>query len=219
METTLKAERREGTGKGAARKLRATGRVPVILYGHGAEPTLLHVSGQDLLHVFHQAGTLVDVEFDGKKHLAIPREIQRDHLHGRFIHVDFQAVRRDEQITLNVEVVEVGEAPGVKAGGVLDHNLREVEIQCLPTNVPEHLEVDVSELEIGHSLKVSDVVPPEGVVILTDPEQTLVSVVTPAALRTEADLTLPGEEAAEAAPVEEAAAEAEAPPSEETGEG
>lgn len=218
METILKAERRDGTGKGAARKLRAAGRVPAVLYGHGAEPALLSIASQDLLHVFHQAGgsVLIDLKIDGKSHLAIPKEVQRDHLHGRYVHVDFLAVRRDELIKVEVEVRATGDAPGVKAGGVVEFHTRDLEVEATPTNVPEFLEIDVSELEIGQSLKVSDVVAPEGVTILADPDETVLSVITPAALRTEADLTVPGEEAEEVAAE---VAEEEATPPTEGGEG
>ena len=218
METTLEAELREETGKGAGRRLRATGRVPGILYGHAMQPIKLSVSGQDLLHLFHASGgasMVLDLKVDGKTHLAIPREVQRDHIHGRYIHIDFLAVRSDEKITLAVEVHAIGEAPGVKAGGVIEHHLRDVEVECLPSDVPEGIQLDVSELEIGDMLRVSDIVPPEGVTVLTDPATPVISVITPAALRTEADLTLPGEEAAEAAaeeaPAEEGAPAAEAP--------
>jgi len=223
MESTLTADVRQDTGKGAARRLRATGRVPGILYGHGMEPVKLSISGQDLLHLFHSSGgssTLVDLKVDGKTHLAIPREIQRDHIHGRFVHIDFLAVRRDEKITLAVEVREVGEAPGIRAGGVIEHHLREIEIECLPKDVPEMIPADITSLEIGDMLRVGDIPAPAGVVFLTSLDVPVISVITPAALRVEADLTLPGEEAPEAAVPEEAevaeapteaAAEGEAP--------
>ncbi len=190
MEATLKAERRDGTGKGVARKLRAKGRVPGVLYGTGMDPVSLHVSGQDLLHLFHQGGSsiLVDLEVDGSSHLAIPRDIQRDHLRGRFVHIDFLAVRRDETFTLHVDIHEIGDAVGVRAGGVVEHHLFEVEIECLPNNVPEGIEVDISGLELGDLLRVGDLVAPSGVTILTDADTPVISVVTPAALRTEADL-------------------------------
>jgi large subunit ribosomal protein L25 len=225
METTLKAEPREGSGKGPARRLRAAGRVPGILYGHGMEPLPLSVSGLDLLHLFHQtaggSSIVVDLELDGTTHLVIPREVQRDHIHGRYVHVDFLAVRRDEKITINVEVREVGEAPGIKAGGVIEHHLRDVEIECLPGNVPEILEANISVLEIGDMLRVADVKVPDGVEILTDPDTPVISIITPAALRVEADLTLPGEEApAEAAEEEEEEApEGEEAPEAESAEG
>lgn len=220
METTLHGELREGTGKSVTRKLRAGGRVPGILYGSGLDPIAFHVAGQDLLHLFHQAGgnsVLVDLEVGGKKHLAIAREIQRDHLHGRYVHVDFMQVRRDETFTLSVEIHEIGEAPGVKLGGVIEHHLREVEIECLPTDVPEGLVADLSNLEIGDMIRVGDLHVVEGVTILSDPDTPVISVVTPAALRTETDLTLPGEEAA--VPEEAPVAEEPAPDGEEPQEG
>jgi large subunit ribosomal protein L25 len=218
--TTLTADVRDETGKGAARRLRATGRVPGILYGHGMEPVKLSISGQDLLHLFHAtagSSVLVDLKVNGTAHLAIPREIQRDHIHGRFVHIDFLAVRRDEKITLAVEVHEVGEAPGIRAGGVIEHHLREIEIECFPNDVPETIPADISSMEIGDLLRVSDIPVPEGVVFLTAADTPVISVIQPAALRVEADLTLPGEEAPEA-PAEEAA-EGEEPAEEPAAEG
>jgi large subunit ribosomal protein L25 len=223
MESKLKAERRDATGKGAARRLRAAGRVPAVLYGHGEDPETLSVSALDLLHLFHAshgATMLVDLEIDGTVHLAIPREVQRDHIHSRFVHVDFLAVNRDEKVRLTVEVHQTGEAPGVKAGGVVEHHLREVEVECLPNDVPEEVVADIGALEIGDMLRVGDITPPKGVTILTDPEAPVISIITPAALRTEVDLTMPGEEAPEAAPEEEAPEEAAAEaPEEQAGEG
>ena len=135
METVLKATARDGRGKGPARRLRAEGKVPGVLYGHGVEPVAISLSSQDLLHFFHAthgAAMVVDLEIDGTVHLAIPREIQRDHLRGRYVHIDFLEVRRDEKVRMSVEIHETGEAPGVKTGGVIEHHLREVEIECLP---------------------------------------------------------------------------------------
>jgi len=223
MESKLKAERRDETGKGVARRLRAAGRVPAVLYGHGEEPVPLSVAALDLLHLFHAshgATMLVDLEIDGRVQLAIPREVQRDHIHSRFVHVDFLAVNRDERVRLTVEVHETGEAPGVRAGGVVEHHLREVEVECLPTDVPEEIVADIGALEIGDMLRVGDIEPPAGVTILTDPDTPVISIITPAALRTEVDLTMPGEQAAEAvptegeAPAEEAAAEERPAPAE-----
>jgi large subunit ribosomal protein L25 len=212
METKLKAERRDGTGKGVARRLRAAGRVPAVLYGHGEDPVVLSVSALDLLHLFHAshgATMLVDLEIDGKAQLAIPREVQRDHIHSTFVHVDFLAVNRNETVRLTVEVHEVGEAPGVKLGGVIEHHLREVEVECLPNDVPEEIVADIGSLEIGDMLRVGDISAPDGVTILSDPEAPIISIITPAALRTEVDLSTPGAEGAEPEPAE--AAEAPAP--------
>jgi large subunit ribosomal protein L25 len=212
MQTVLKAQTRDSRGKGAARKLRAKGLVPGVLYGQGADPQAISLSSQDLLHFFHAthgATAVVDIEIDGKRHMAIPREIQKDHLRGRYIHVDFLEVRGDEKVRMTVEIHEQGEAPGIKAGGVIEHHLREVEIECLPGDVPEEIVADVSSLELGDMLRVGDITPPDGVTFLSDLEIPVISVVTPAALRTEAELGLPGEEVA--APEGEAAAEGEAP--------
>src|SRR6266516_994770 len=228
METKLRAERRDGVGKGAARKLRAAGRVPAVLYGQGKDSIPISIDARELLRMFHQAASanvLVDLQVDGETHLTIALEVQRDHIRGRFMHVDFLTVRRDEKITVNVQVVEVGDAPGIKAGGVIEHHLREVHVESLPQDVPENLEADISKLEIGDMLHVSDLAAPKGVTILTNLEEAVLSVITPAALRVEAELALPGEEAPvpeeEAAPAaegEEAGAPAEAQ-AEEGGEG
>jgi large subunit ribosomal protein L25 len=192
--------------------LRAAGRVPAILYGHGVEPTTIHVSAQDLLHILHQSGggsVLVDLKLDGQAYLTIAREIQRDLIHNRFIHVDLMAVRRDEKITVNVELHEVGESTGVRSGGVVEHHLREVEVESLPANVPPRIEFDISRLRIGDAIRVGDLPAPEGVEILTDPDTMVLAVVEPAVMDTELDLGVAGEEAPEeAAEVEEAAAEA-----------
>src|SRR5215210_7455915 len=171
METVLKAQARDGRGKGDARKLRAQGLVPGVLYGHGVEPVAISLSSQDLLHFFHAnhgAATVVDLDVDGKRHMAIPREIQRDHLHGKYVHIDFLAVRRDEKVRMSVEIHEAGEAPGVKSGGVIEHHLRDVEIECFPGDVPEQLTADISSLELGDMLRLGDVAVPNGVTILTD---------------------------------------------------
>jgi large subunit ribosomal protein L25 len=217
METVLKAQARDGRGKGAARKLRAQGLVPGVLYGHGVEPVSIALSGKEVQQFFrqsHGAAMVVDLEVDGAMHMVIPREVQRDHLRGRYIHIDFLEVRRDEKVKMSVEIHEVGEAAGVKTGGVLEHHLRDVEIECLPGDVPEQIDADVTELELGDMIRVRDIVVPPGVTILTDPDTPVLSVITPAALRTEADLLLPGEEGAvvEEAPEGEAGVEGEEAP-------
>jgi large subunit ribosomal protein L25 len=227
METQLEAQRRDGGGKGVARKLRAAGRVPAVLYGHGQETIPLTVDAREMFHVLHTAGgsnVLLDLMVDGEMHLAMPREVQRDHIHNTLIHVDFLAVSRNETITVDVPIIEVGEAVGVKEGGVVEHHLRDLHVECLPQDVPEHIEVDITPLAIGDMIHVRDVVVPAGVTVLTNPDDAVLSVITPAALRVEAELGLPGEEAPEVeAPVEEGEAPAEgeagaAPASEEGGE-
>jgi large subunit ribosomal protein L25 len=211
METKLTAERRADHGKGVARKLRAAGRIPAVLYGHGQETQSLSVDGHDMFKVLHTsagANVLVDLKVDTDEHLVLPREIQRNHIKGTIVHVDFLVVSRTETIEVNVEIIDIGEAPGVKQGGVVDHHLREVLVECFPQDVPEHLEADVSGLDLNDVLHVSDLVAPKGVTILTNPEETVLAVIVPAVLKTEADLTIAGEEPA--AVEEPEAAEGEA---------
>ena len=218
METKLNAERRSDAGKGVARKLRAAGKIPAVLYGQGLDTTPLTVDSRELSHLLHgSAGSnvLVDLVVDGEQHLAIPREIQRDHIHARFVHVDFLAVSRTQTITVSVPVHETGEAVGVKEGGVVEHHLREVQIECLPQDVPDEIVIDISHVELGDMVHVSDLEPPKGVTILTSAEDAVLSVVTPAALRVEADLSVPGEEGVEAPAAEGEAAEGEAAEGEE----
>jgi len=219
----LLADKREGTGKGVARKLRAAGRVPAVLYGVGVEATALSVDAKDLYHLLHTgAGTnvLVDLEVDGKPHLVLPRDVQRDHIRGRYVHVDFLAVRADAKITLTVPVRVIGESPGVKLGGVLEHHLWDLQVECLPTDVPDAIDADISTLdEIGTSLKVADLPVPEGVMILTGPDESVVAVQQPQARVEEVVEAVEGEEAVEAEVAEGAEAPVAAAPAEEGGEG
>ena len=201
-EQKLVASKREDAGKGVARKLRADGRVPAVLYGQGAEPQPISVDARELGQLMHGgANVLVDLVVDGKEHLAMPREVQRDHIKGRYFHVDFLAVSRTQKMTVNVPIRVLGESAGVKMGGVLEHHLWEVAVECLPTQVPEAIEVDVSELEIGDSIRVGDLAAPDGAVITSNPEDSVIAVQQPQA-RVELE-----EEAAEAAEGEAAEGE------------
>jgi large subunit ribosomal protein L25 len=209
METKLQAEKRDGTGKGVARRLRAAGRVPGVFYGKDVEPVPISVDSREMFHVLHGAAggnALVDLVVDGTDHLAMAREIQRDHIHNKLVHIDFLAVSRTEKITVNVPVIEIGDAAGVKEGGVVEHHLREVSVECFPQDVPDQIEIDITEVTLGDMVHVSDLTAPEGVEILTNPEDAVLSIITPAALRTEADLSVPGAEGEEAVPAEAAEA-------------
>ena len=213
METKLQAARRDETGKGVARRLRVDGRVPGVLYGQGVEPVALSVDAREMVHILHGAAganALVDLVVDGNEHLVLAREIQRDHIHNKLIHIDFLAVSRTQLITVNVPVIETGEAAGVKEGGVVEHHLREIAVECFPQDVPDHIEIDITEVTLGDMIHVSDLVAPEGVTILTSLEDAVLSIITPAVLRTEADLSVPGEEGAEV-PVAEGEEGAEVP--------
>lgn len=208
MELKLVAERREGSGKGVARKLRAAGRVPAVVYGQGMDSAAVSVGAKELYHVLRSGGAnvLLDLVVDGTPYLALAREVQRDHIHNRFVHVDFLTVSRTEKITIQVPVRVVGESVGVKAGGVLEHHLWEVQAECLPGDVPEAIDAEVTELVVGDSLKVADLVAPKGVTILSPEDELVLAVVPPQAREVE--------EVAEAVEAEVAAAEAEGAPAE-----
>ena len=204
-EQKLVASVRAESGKGVARKLRADGRVPAVLYGQGADPIAMSVDARDLSHLLHAGGAnvLVDLVVDGQEHLAMPREIQRDHIKGRYWHIDFLAVSRTEKITVNVPIRINGEAAGVKLGGVLEHHLWEVSVECFPTDVPEAIDIDVSPLDIGDSIKVGDLEVPDGGEITSNPEDSVVAVQQPQA-RVELDEAEAAAEAAEGEAAEEA---------------
>jgi len=182
METKLIAETRSDTGKGVARKLRAAGRVPGVLYGAGQETQLLSVDAHDLLLVLHKgSNVLIDLEMDGAKHLTLAKDVQRNHIKGTYVHVDFLAINKDEKITVNVTIEAVGDSRGIKEGGVLEAHTWEVEVQCLPFDVPESIQVDISDLGIGDAVHVSDLAAPEGVEIQANPEDLVLQVVQPQA--------------------------------------
>lgn len=181
----LKVRVREEKGKSAAKKLRAQGMLPAVLYGEEIEPLPLAVDLKELKSVIHtDAGlnVILNLEVEGteKGETAIIREIQKDSIKASFLHADFLKIALDEKIQAAVPVLVVGEAPGVKNGGVLQHGLWEVQVECLPADLPEHLEVDVSTLEIGDSLRISDLPRPEKVELLTHAEEMLVSILAPA---------------------------------------
>ncbi len=188
MEQKLKADRREDSGKGAARKARAAGRVPGVVYGHGADPLHISVDARDLFHTLHtEAGVnvLVDLRVDGDRFLAMPREVQRDHLRGRLLHVDFLRIARDEKITVEVPIQLVGESHGVKEGGVIEHHLWTLQVECFPQDVPTSIDADVSALGLNESLKVEDLQLPDKLELQTPLEEVVVSVVPPQVLKLE----------------------------------
>jgi large subunit ribosomal protein L25 len=196
---TLTAERRQDTGKGAARKLRAGGRSPAVIYGHGREPESLSLSQTELDKVLHQiagGSTIIDLTVDGTSVQALIREVQRHPTRKLVHHVDFYEVHAGERLTLDVPIALAGSPDGVRnGGGVLEQFLREITIEVLPRDIPERVEVDVTDLKIANSLHVSDL-QIENARILTDPKTTICTVVPP---RVEAEPVMAIEEEEEAA--------------------
>lgn len=181
---SLKAQKRDGTGKGVARKTRAQGLVPAVIYGHGEENRLLTVDGHELSLLFsrvHVENTLIELEIEGEKKpvRTLVREVQRHPHRGDVLHVDFFQIHKGEKVTVQVPISLVGAAAGVKAGGLLQHARDELEVRCLADAIPDTIDVDVSALEIGENLHVRDLPPIEGIEILTDPVRTVCSVQPP----------------------------------------
>jgi large subunit ribosomal protein L25 len=180
----LEVRERETLGSADSRRLRREGLIPGVLYGRGKTPHAISVPERELRRVLtggHGLHAILDVVLEGQKtsHASILKEFQRDPIRGKLIHVDLQEVRLDQPIQSAVVVELVGEAPGTKEGGVLSQVTREVLVEALPLEMPDRLELDVGELAIGDSLRVSDLPAREGASYLDDPETVLATVGMP----------------------------------------
>lgn len=198
----LNGKRREVLGKGGARKARAAGQIPGVIYGHGETPMAVTVDGREFSTAMrsHKGGNaIVNLKVDGGEFTALVRDAQVDPLSRAIVHLDFQHISLTETIEVEVPVHPVGIAVGVKdGGGILELITRQLEVRCLPTAIPAAIDVDVTALAIGASIHVSDI-RAEGFTILTDPETTVLTVVAPTV--EEAPAAAEGEVAA-AAPAE-----------------
>ena len=189
-EAVLEVKSRVGVGKNVARSLRRDGRVPAALYGPEREPKSVSVSLKDLERLMREGGgsnMLLSLNVDGAgagSDKSLIRQMQRDPVRGEILHVDFHQIPMNRPINLTIPIHLVGIPVGVKdEGGVMQHIIRELEISCLPTEIPESLEIDVSGLEIQGSIHVSDVTV-ENATILADPQRTIV-IVSPPTVSTE----------------------------------
>jgi len=216
----LAVEKRSTIGKGEARRSRAAGRIPAVVYGAGKPNVPISVDRKALSDAFRggageNAIFLLKLSGSDQSRHAMIREMQRDPVSRKPLHIDFVRVLMDVKITVNVPIEIVGVAKGVKTDqGILDVVTREIEIECLPTNIPQHLPVDVAELAIGDAIRVSELRVPEGVTIVDNPEKVVVHVTHPT--REEEPVTAAAEGAAEPAEPEvlkkgKAASEEEAP--------
>jgi large subunit ribosomal protein L25 len=180
---TLVVQPRDLTGSRNARRLRKSGLIPGVLYGHGKDATAFAVDPHALRAVLGGGGThaVLSVTVEGHKraHNAIIKELELDRVKSTVTHIDLQEIRLDETIETTVSVSFEGEAVGVKAGGMLDESTREVTIKGLVTEIPEHLVLDISGMDINDTAKVGDLVVPEGIEVVNDPEEVLCSVLPP----------------------------------------
>lgn len=196
---SLAAESRENTGKGAARSLRRQGKVPAVIYGHAFVARALAVEHRalgKLLELIGGEAALLDVSIDGAAPIkALVREVQRNPVRRTdVIHLDLYAVVADEPIEVDVPVHIIGTAEGVRnQGGVLDHHLHRITLKVLPADIPDHIEVDVTDLTVGHAIHVRDVTVPKGE-IMNDGDVSIVSVVvTRAEVAAETTVAVEGE--------------------------
>ena len=181
-EARLTAELRRETGKGPAGRFRRDGLLPAVVYGLGEDAQSVTVSSRELQHILMGgagANTLITLKVDGAEQLALPREIQRDPVRGSLLHVDFVRVRADQTVTADVPLHLVGDAEGVGMGGILEQALFTLTIEALPRDIPNSIEHDVSALEIGDQLRVSELTLPAGVATQVDGEELVAQVVAP----------------------------------------
>jgi len=183
--TKLVVAQRERLGSAESRRLRKEGLIPGVLYG-GGEPVAISIEERELRRALTGAGglhSILDVEVDGKgeTHASILKEYQVDPVRGGVTHVDLHEVRLDKPIQASVSVDLLGgeDAPGVREGGVLSQPLREVTVEALPLEMPEHIDLDVSGMDIGATLRISDLTAPEGTTLLDDPEMVVATVTAP----------------------------------------
>jgi large subunit ribosomal protein L25 len=207
-EVLLTAVKREDTGKGVARKLRQNGSIPGVLYGPDVKSFAVLLDSRELTTLFRRLGTAnrlinLTVGDEKRKRKVIIRELQRDPVNGHIRHIDLYQVSMKKKINMTTEVKLTGTPEGVKLGGILQHIIRDLDISCLPSDIPDQVEIDVSALEVGDSIHVSDI-SVEKVDILTNPARTIVTVVPPTVIKKTAE-----EEAAEAEAEAEAAEAAE----------
>jgi large subunit ribosomal protein L25 len=225
-EITLVAETGRSTGTRPARALRREGRVPGVLYGHGMDPVSLSVDGRALRSALTTGAglnALLSLKIDGQSHLAMARALQRHPVRNTVLHVDFLVVRRDEVVTVEVPITLIGEATEVsREDGLVNHLLFSLTVHATPDRIPPHIEIDISDLKIGDTIRVSDLRLPEGVTTDVSADEAVV-LGQPSTLAAEAEAAeAEAAEAAEAALVEAGLAPAEgeaAPAAEPAAEG
>ena len=215
MDATLDVEKRQGHGKNEARRLRAAGRIPAVVYGShkgkASDAVPVAVDPKAVMRILHSesgANTLITLKLDGSESRVMVKEYQLDPITHKLLHADFFELAMDRAITVTVPISVRGEAAGVKQqGGLLDFVTREIQVQCLPTDIPERIDIDVTDLMLHQAVRLRDVPPNPKWKALNDPDTMIVHVVVPKA--EEAAVATPEAEAAAAAAAAAAPAEPE----------
>ncbi len=207
----MEVTEREQTRTSGARALRREGRIPVVYYYHGEDNHNLSVDKKELYAAIHSGSHVFEIAINGKPHYVMIKDVQYHPVTDEIIHVDLMRVRRKEKMTISVPLAFEGQSAGVKLGGVMIENLNHIEISCLPTEVPDAITVDITNLEIGDSLTAADIQLPEHVELVSDPELAIVLIQAPKT-QVEAEVEeveegLPIEPTADAEPSEESKSE------------
>ncbi|WP_312172735.1 50S ribosomal protein L25/general stress protein Ctc [Microbacterium sp.] len=199
-DTKVQAELRENFGKGFARRLRAAGKIPAVLYGHGTEPVHVALPGHQVSLIIRRANALLELDIEGKNQLALVKDVQKDPVHQIIEHIDLLVVKKGEKVTIDVPIVVTGEsAPGT----IVNQDANTLSIEAEATHLPQNVEVSVEGLEDGAHITAADVTLPKGSSLLSDPEVLVVAISIPAEEPLEEDEAA----AADEAPAEDAAAE------------
>ncbi|MBN2130453.1 MAG: 50S ribosomal protein L25 [Sedimentisphaerales bacterium] len=173
--SSLKAEIREHTGSSAAAQVRRQGRIPAIVYGHKEEPAAISLDAHDFVEALHHGSRLLEIKIGRRSEKAIVKDLQYDHLGRKIIHADLVRVDVTEQVVVTVPIELKGTAQGTHHGGLLEEHADHLEVQCLPTQIPEAIVVPVREVEVGDSIHAGDVELPEGVTLVSPADTLLVA--------------------------------------------
>ena len=177
METQqLQVKIKKDTGTLKARKNRESGLIPAILYGHKQENMMFLLNEKEFSTVLNTEAKMVNLKWDGSEEITLIKDVQFDTFGKKILHVDFVRIALTEKVTTHVPVVLYGTSQGVKEGGILDHALKEVEIECLPTEIPKNIRINISELAIGNTIHISDLELPANAIVLGNPDAIVVSV-------------------------------------------
>ena len=199
-DTKVHAELRESFGKGFARRLRAAGKIPAVIYGHGTEPVHVALPGHQVSLLLRRANALLELDIEGTPQLALVKDVQKDPVHQIIEHIDLLVVKKGEKVAIDVPIIVVGEPA---AGTTVNQDANTISIEAEATHIPQNIEVSVEGLEDGAHITAADVVLPKGSSLLTDADVLVVAISIPA----EQDLGEEGEAAAGEVAAEEAAAE------------
>lgn len=199
----LACQKRELNTKSYLNQLKKNNMIPAVLYGKGQANMLITLEGRQVAKTFHSHGARgifsLEISGEAKPVMAVIREIQRDPLSRQITHLDFMMINMSEKFTSLVPVVIHGEEEASKNGGIVQFGLKEIEVECLPQDLPENMTYDISNLEIGSTVTVADLQPPAGVEILSNPEAVIVTILAPSKATSEDEEVEAGEEGSEEA--------------------